>query len=119
MVLKIGDIKLKNNLFLAPMVDVTDCAYRLNCRQEGAGMAYTEMIYVDAILHENERTQRLLKTGGKNDRPLGLQVTGNNLSNKILVRADKKLDYGRVMEVVKTVSMTGFNQVVLVTELAQ
>jgi len=48
-----------------------------------------------------------------------LQLTGNNLSNKILVRADKKLDYGRVMEVVRTVSLTGFNQVVLVTELAQ
>ena len=52
--LKIGNIKLKNGLFLAPMVDVTDCAYRLLCREQGASMAYTEMIYVDAILHENE-----------------------------------------------------------------
>lgn len=48
-----------------------------------------------------------------------LDATGNNLNNKIFVRADKKLDYGRVMEVVKTISVTGFNQVVLVTELAQ
>ena len=48
-----------------------------------------------------------------------LSLTNNNLSNKIHVRADKKLDYGRVMEVVKTVSGTGFNQVVLVTELTQ
>lgn len=48
-----------------------------------------------------------------------LSLTNNNLSNKIHVRADKKLDYGRVMEVVKTVSSTGFNQVVLVTELTQ
>jgi biopolymer transport protein TolR len=48
-----------------------------------------------------------------------LQLSGNNLGNKVLVYADKKLDYGRVMEVVKTVSSAGFNQVVLVTELAQ
>lgn len=48
-----------------------------------------------------------------------LEVTGNNLSNKILVRGDKKLDYGRVMEVVKVVSLTGFDQIVLVTEVAQ
>jgi nifR3 family TIM-barrel protein len=79
MVLKIGNIKLKNRLFLAPMVEVTDSAYRLLCRKEGAAMAYTEMIYVDAILHENERTKKLMSIGGKSDRPLGLQVTGNNL----------------------------------------
>jgi len=48
-----------------------------------------------------------------------LSLSNNNLTTKIHVRADKKLDYGRVMEVVKTVSTTGFNQVVLVTELAQ
>ncbi len=77
--LKIGNIKLKNKLFLAPMVEVTDCAYRLLCREQGAAMAYTEMIYVDAILHENSRTLKLMKIGGKDDRPVGLQVTGNSL----------------------------------------
>lgn len=48
-----------------------------------------------------------------------LELTGNNLSNKIYVRADKNLDYGRVMEIVRTVGVAGFNQVVLATELAQ
>ncbi len=48
-----------------------------------------------------------------------LEVTGNNLDNKIYVRADKKLDYGRVMEIVKTLSLAGFNQVSLATELSQ
>ncbi len=78
--LQIGNIKLKNKLFLAPMVDVTDCAFRLLCREQGASMAYTEMIYVDAILHENLRTKKLMAIGGLKDRPLGLQVTGNNLA---------------------------------------
>lgn len=48
-----------------------------------------------------------------------LEMTGNNLDNKIYVRADKNLDYGRVMEVVRTLSLAGFNQVSLATELAQ
>lgn len=75
--LKIGDVVIGNRLFLAPMVDVTDLAYRLLCRKYGASMAYTEMIYIDAILHENLKTRKLMKTC-KQDNPVGLQVTGNN-----------------------------------------
>ena len=79
--LKIGKIILKNRLFLAPMVDVTDYAFRLLCRKYGASMAYTEMIYANAILHENGPTLKLMKIGGQLDRPLGLQVTGNNVED--------------------------------------
>src|SRR3989338_9859624 len=75
--LQIGRIKLKNNLILSPMVDVTDLAYRMICRKAGASMAYTEMLYIDAILHENDKTKKLMKTC-KEDYPIGLQVTGNN-----------------------------------------
>lgn len=46
-----------------------------------------------------------------------LTMTRNNLSSKIYVRADQKLDYGRVMDIVKTVNLAGFTQVILVTEL--
>ncbi len=47
-----------------------------------------------------------------------LQITNNNISSKIFVRADTKIDYGRVMEVVKIINSSGFTQVVLVTELS-
>lgn len=77
--LKIGDVRVKNQLFLSPMVDVTDLAYRMLCRKQGAGMAYTEMLYVDAILHENAKTKMLMKTSSR-DRPVGIQVTGNSAS---------------------------------------
>ena len=46
-----------------------------------------------------------------------LEVTANDISSKIYVRADQKIDYGRVMEVVKVINSAGFNQVILVTEL--
>jgi len=48
-----------------------------------------------------------------------LKLSNNNLDSKIHIRGDKNLDYGRVMEVVKTLSLAGFSQVILVTELAQ
>ena len=45
------------------------------------------------------------------------EISANNFTRKIFVRADKSLDYGNVMDVVKTISVAGFAQVVLVTEL--
>jgi tRNA-dihydrouridine synthase B len=75
--LKIGNLKLRNRLFLAPMVDVTDLPYREICRKAGAGMTYTEMLYIDAILHDNKRTKNLMKVS-KGEKPVGIQITGNN-----------------------------------------
>ncbi|MEK6909402.1 MAG: tRNA-dihydrouridine synthase family protein, partial [Nanoarchaeota archaeon] len=82
-----------------PMVDVTDIAFRTLCRKEGAAMAYTEMIYIDAILHENDRTKKLLKFGGREDRPLGLQVTGNNLVEFTKFSKLKMLDDYDLMDI--------------------
>ncbi|MDO8508582.1 MAG: tRNA-dihydrouridine synthase family protein [Nanoarchaeota archaeon] len=76
--LKIGNIKLKNPLLLAPMVDVTDLPYRLICRKAGASLAYTEMLYISQILHTNKKTQELMKTSSL-DKPVGLQITGNSI----------------------------------------
>ncbi|MEM4259285.1 MAG: tRNA-dihydrouridine synthase family protein [Candidatus Pacearchaeota archaeon] len=74
---RIANIRLKNPLVLAPMLDITNLPYRLVCRKAGASLAYTEMINVPAILHENEKTKNMMNTC-KEDSPLGLQITGNN-----------------------------------------
>jgi len=78
--IKIGKIKLKNQLILAPMLDITNLPYRLICRKSGASLAFTEMINVPAILHENEKTKQMMKTS-KDDKPLGIQITGNNIED--------------------------------------
>ncbi|MBI2629548.1 tRNA-dihydrouridine synthase family protein [Candidatus Pacearchaeota archaeon] len=41
---KIGNLKLKNRYFLAPMAGVNDIAFRELCRKSGAGLVYTGMI---------------------------------------------------------------------------
>lgn len=73
--LKIGNLKLKNRLFLAPMVDVTDAAYREVCLEAGAGIAYIEMLNIAAILHPNKKTQSLMKTFS-GESPKAIQITG-------------------------------------------
>jgi tRNA-dihydrouridine synthase B len=76
---KIGRYKIKNPLFLAPMVDVTNLPFRVLSRKYGAAMTYTEMIYISAIIHENRKTKEMMKID-KSERPSGIQITGNNLS---------------------------------------
>ena len=88
--LKIGPVRLKNRLFLSPMVDVTDLPYRLLCREAGAGIAYTEMLNIGSILHENTKTLNILKTC-KEDSPVGLQITGKSVNEFEEVSKRKEL----------------------------
>lgn len=76
--IKIGKFLIKNPVFLAPMVDVTDLPYRLMCKKAGADYASIEMLYVDAITHENFATKKLMETS-KEEKIKIIQVTGNNL----------------------------------------
>ncbi|MBM3230688.1 hypothetical protein FJZ22_03500 [Candidatus Pacearchaeota archaeon] len=77
--LKIGPHTLKNRLFLAPMVDVTDLPYRLICQEAGAGYTCTEMLYIDAITHKNKTTEKLRETNEKEHLKI-IQVTGNTVA---------------------------------------
>lgn len=40
---KLGKFKLKNRIFLAPMEEVNDIAFRLLCKKAGAGLTWTEL----------------------------------------------------------------------------
>jgi biopolymer transport protein TolR len=44
-------------------------------------------------------------------------ITGQDPEARIFVRGDEKVDYGRIMQVMGTVSAAGFNKVALVAEL--
>ncbi len=75
--LKIGKTETPGNLLLAPMADVTNLAFRLLCRQNGADLTYTEMISADALLNENRKA--LLKgLSSPEDRPFGVQLVGSS-----------------------------------------
>ncbi len=75
--MKIGDLKLKNNVFLAPMAGVTDLAFRILCKEMGAGLVFSEMISSKGIYYKDEGTSRLLKVDSK-ERPVALQIFGSD-----------------------------------------
>lgn len=75
--MKIGDIKLDNNVFLAPMAGITDLAFRILCSEMGAGLVFSEMISSKGIYYKDESTNRLLKTDPR-ERPVAIQIFGSD-----------------------------------------
>ncbi|MFA5311655.1 MAG: tRNA dihydrouridine synthase DusB [Candidatus Omnitrophota bacterium] len=73
--LKIGNLKLKSNLILAPMAGISDFPFRMLNREFAAGLSFVEMINCRSVSHKSRRTQAML-TSGKGDRPLGVQLLG-------------------------------------------
>lgn len=73
--LKIGNLKLKSNLILAPMAGVSDLPFRMLNRKFGAELAFVEMINARSIGHKSRRTKSMLSSNLK-DKPLGIQLLG-------------------------------------------
>lgn len=76
--MKIGNLELENNIFLAPMAGITDLPFRLICKENGAGLVCTEMVSAKALLYGDEKTKLLLKTC-KEEHPLAVQIFGSDL----------------------------------------
>lgn len=64
-------------LALAPMAGYTDLALRLLCKEYGADVVYTEMVSVNALYHNSEKTIKMLNIS-KKERPVVVQLFGNN-----------------------------------------
>lgn len=77
--MKIGNIDLgERPVFLAPMEDVTDIAFRLMCKHFGADMVYTEFISSDALIrHVNKTKQKLIVS--EEERPVAIQIYGREV----------------------------------------
>ena len=74
--MNIGNLKVENPLFLAPMAGVTDWAFRTTCASLGAGVTVTEMVSSRALIYGDRKTAKLLK---KNEGSIcGAQIFGND-----------------------------------------
>ncbi len=60
--IRIGNVTIPDNIFLAPMAGVTDLPFRILCHEQGCAMAYTEMVSAKAIYYGNKNTDALLRT---------------------------------------------------------
>ena len=74
--MRIGNLEVKNPLFLAPMAGVTDWAYRTVCAKLGAGVTVTEMVSSRALVYKDQKSPKLLR---KNEGSIcGAQIFGND-----------------------------------------
>ena len=76
--MKIGNVNIENNVFLAPMAGITDLPFRLMCKKYGAGLVYTEMVSSKALFYGDEKTKKLLASDER-ERPLAVQIFGSDI----------------------------------------
>lgn len=69
-------------MFLAPMEDVTDPAFRLLCKRFGADMVYTEFVSSDALIREVNRTMQKLAVCDE-ERPVAIQIYGKDTESMV------------------------------------
>lgn len=91
--MKIADITFPDRaVFLAPMEDVTDIGFRLQCKQFGADMVYSEFVSADALIRNIDSTMRKLKVL-EEERPVVIQIYGRDVQS--MVEAAKIVEQAR------------------------
>ncbi|MEG1705390.1 MAG: tRNA dihydrouridine synthase DusB [Clostridia bacterium] len=84
--IKIGNVEVKNNVFLAPMAGVTDLAFREIVRKYSPGLTFTEMASSKAMEFGSDKTKKLLSILDI-EKPSIVQIFGsdvNTIKNMII-----------------------------------
>ena len=76
--LKIGNVTLENNILLAPMDGITDKAFRIICRDYGAGLVCTQLVSSQGLFYKDEKTNILLNIENEK-RPISAQIFGSDV----------------------------------------
>lgn len=87
--LKIGNVELKNRVFLAPMAGVTDMPFRVLCKEQGCGLVYTEMVSAKGMHYNDEKSNKLTLLDEK-EKPGAVQIFGSE--PEIMAEVAQKLD---------------------------
>jgi nifR3 family TIM-barrel protein len=73
----IGNIKIKNQVVLAPMAGICNSAFRRICKEMGCGLIYAEMVSDKAITYNNKKTIDMLYMT-EEERPIVQQIFGSD-----------------------------------------
>ncbi len=83
---KIGNLELSGNLFLAPVAGYSDAAFRSVCIENGAAFTYTEMVSAEALVRKNLKTEILMQRA-YNEKAYAVQIFGGEA--EIMAEATK------------------------------
>ena len=74
--MQLREILKINPLVLAPMAGITDFPFRMICKELGAGLVFSEMVSVEALIRDHKRTHGMLHTHPA-ERPVVFQIFGS------------------------------------------
>ncbi len=86
---KIGDVTIPNQVVVAPMAGVTNTAFRMICKESGAGLVVCEMISDRGLMYKNKKTLSMLDIDPK-EHPMSIQIFGG--TKETLVEGAKFID---------------------------
>lgn len=93
----IGEVKIENQVVVAPMAGITNASFRLICRQFGAGLVVCEMISDRGIIYRNQKTLNMLLVDPK-EHPVSIQIFGG--TKETLVAAAQFVDQNTAADII-------------------
>jgi len=75
--MKIGNVDISNKFILAPMAAVNCTSFRMLCKENKAGLVYTQMFDVEFVKNKNRREVKEFLNIIESERPVSVQLIGN------------------------------------------
>lgn len=92
--INVGDVHVKNNVFLAPMAGVTDVPFRYICNKYG-GVVYTptEMVSTKGLVYKDHKTHKIMD-GYEGESPRVVQIFGSEpeVLKKVIIKLNESDD---------------------------
>jgi nifR3 family TIM-barrel protein len=79
--MKIGNVDISSPFVLAPMAAVNCTAFRMLCKENKAGLVYTQMFDVELVKNKNRREVKDLLNITEYEKPVSVQLIGNNVES--------------------------------------
>lgn len=94
---KIRDITIPNQVVVAPMAGISNAAFRVVCKEFGAGLVVCEMISDHGIIYRNKKTLSMLQVDPR-EHPMSIQIFGG--SEETLVEAAHYVDENTAADII-------------------
>jgi tRNA-dihydrouridine synthase B len=75
--MKIGNLDIGQKAIFAPMAEVTDTPFRQICRENGAGLTFTQMVSAKGVVENSFITLKALAFH-QSEKPIGIQFLGSD-----------------------------------------
>ncbi|APR08032.1 tRNA-dihydrouridine synthase C [Lentilactobacillus parabuchneri] len=93
----IGNVTIPNQVVVAPMAGVTNSAFRIICKEFGAGLVVCEMISDRGIMYKNKKTLDMMFVDAR-EHPMSIQIFGG--TKETLVEAAKFVDQNTAADII-------------------